>query len=286
MIPKAQDLDAADPKTVRILAERPWHRRSEDRWRVESSGPSTPQARTQSTSNPEPVELPVRRPPAPRIPDPQHLELEAVGISKSRPSAPPIRRPTVPSGPILQHREPCSSVRALVTDHPKGKKNLLKPRLTRIQKAGDPKTTCSSNPSSPGPRKPTPEDHQPLEPVVARAEKKSARRRPTAQTRDGPSPRRSPPEDDQPLKLETGSSKPPPRKAPASRIRDPRSRHPERHRYLGSRTRRHRQPEGSWWVGSSKDLCDTQSFKELKEPASFARSALLRRAVGASESTV
>jgi hypothetical protein len=135
---------------------------------------------------------------------------------------------------------------------------LFQPEPPELSEARHPKALDPSNPKQPELSEPKTRRQRLVEPEC-------------------PSSRSQRPEGLKPQGLETGSSMPPPRKTPASRIRDPRRQRSKKRWHLESGTQHRFGPEDRRRVGSSKDLFDTASFKELKEPASFARSSASRR---------
>jgi hypothetical protein len=138
------------------------------------------------------------------------------------------------------------------------KKNSSNPRPPGPERQKTRKSPAPRSRNRPNSKSQSPEDHQPLEPVLSRADKPLTRRRPTARARDGILDADAPKDA---CVSNPGSSMPTPRRTPASRILDPLP--PPAQRLLAE--------------GTLKDLCDTSSFKELKKPAPFARSVLPRR---------
>jgi hypothetical protein len=123
-----------------------------------------------------------------------------------------------------------------------------------------PSTTDRSNPNDPNPLSPYPEGYEPK--LLERPELSP----PTASTRR-PS-----------LDLETRSPTPTPRRASESRIPSHERRPSEEHPRHDPRTLLASSPKAVGKSSPKKDLFDTASFKEPKDPAPFARSPSPRAA--------
>jgi hypothetical protein len=188
--------------------------------------------------------------------------------SAPRPDDPMIRRP--PSHKAQKPRRRCPTKSARISNPGSDNPAIRKPPSPQTR---DPRHRCPKR--TPAPQTPDPmirrsEDHLHLKPEILDTVAPKGRQHLNSQTQRSNDPKTtftSSPKTSTPLPQKDASISNPGsnvrmvRRPPSSQIQDSL-------RF---------QPEGRWRIESSKDLCDTASFKDLKILASFARPASPRR---------